>query len=254
MSGFLVDLLAVGAHPDDVELFCGGTVIRAADLGHGTGILDLTRGERASHGTPEERAREAEAAAGVLGVRFRENLGLPDTALDPASREQLCAVVAALRRLRPEILLIPWVEERHPDHEAAGELLRRAVFYAGVAAFDAGPGPRERFVPRQVLHYALRYPFVPSFVVDTSAAATRKAEAIACHASQVTRRPGEAPTLISARDAVAALEARDRYYGSMIGASHGEPLRCVATPGLVDVVRHFRDNPFEGAHAFLPRR
>jgi bacillithiol biosynthesis deacetylase BshB1 len=260
-DGFALDVLAVGAHPDDVELFCGGTLIRLADLGHATGVLDLTRGERASHGTPETRAREAEAAALVLGLRVRENLGLPDTGIDPASRDQLSAVVAALRRLRPELLLIPWIEERHPDHAAAGALLLKAAFYAGVRRFAplergarSADGGHDRFVPRQVLHYAMRYRMTPSFVVDTSSAAARKAQAIACHASQVVRPPGGDATLISSSGAVAAIEARDRWYGSMIGTAHGEPLRAVAVPGLVDPVKHFRDNPFPGAHAFEPPR
>lgn len=252
MSDYGVHLLAVGAHPDDVEICCGGTLIVARGQGHTTGVIDLTRGERASHGTPEERAREAEAAARVLGLTLRENLGLPDGGLDPADDAQLTAVVAALRRVRPEIVLIPWFEERHPDHAAAGALLLKAVFFAGVRRYAEGHGGR--FVPRQTLHYPMRYRLTPSFVVDTTAAAARKAEAIACYASQLTRPAGGDPTLISSEGALAALETRDRWYGSMIGTGHGEPFRAVATPGLVDLVRHFRDNPFEGAHAFEPAR
>lgn len=254
MSDFGLDLLAVGPHPDDVELFCGGTLIRAGEQGHRTGVLDLTCGERATHGTPEVRAREAAAAAEVMGLRLRENLGLPDAGLDPGATEQVEAVVAALRRLRPEIVLIPWVEDRHPDHEAAAALLLKAIFLAGLARYADGAGGAGRFVPRQVLHYAMRQRMIPSFVVDTSAAAERKAAAIACHASQVAPPAGGAPTLIGSAGALAAIEARDRYYGTLIGARLGEPLRAVATPGLVDLVRHFRDNPFAGAHAFEPRR
>lgn len=249
MSGFAIDVLAFGAHPDDVELFCGGTLIRLADLGHSTGIVDLSRGERASHGTPEQRAIEAANASRVLGLRLRENLGLPDTGIDPSSREQLAKAVEVLRRLRPEIVLIPWTEERHPDHAAAGELLLRAAFYCGVRQFECDP-PAERFVPRHVLHYPMRYRLTPSVIVDTSAAAERKMQAIACHVSQMTRQPGEDPTLISSQRSVSAIDARDRYYGSMIGTSHGEPLRSVASLGLVDLVKHFRDNPFSEAQAF----
>jgi bacillithiol biosynthesis deacetylase BshB1 len=249
VSGFGVDVLAFGAHPDDVELFCGGVLIRAADLGHTVGVVDLTRGERASHGTPEERAGEAEAAGRVLGLAFRENLGLPDAGIDASSGAQLAAVVESIRRLRPEIVLAPWIEERHPDHAQCGELLLRAAFFAGVRRVETEP-PTERFVPRCVLHYQMRHRMTPSFIVDTSAAAARKAEAIACHAGQVTTRPGQDPTLIGSAGALDAIEARDRYYGSMIGTSHGEPLRAVGVPGLVDLVRHCRDNPFSQAHAF----
>jgi LmbE family N-acetylglucosaminyl deacetylase len=145
-------------------------------------------------------------------------------------------------------VLIPWTEERHPDHAAAGELLRRAVFFAGVRQYPGATG--ERFVPRQVLHYAMRHRMTPSFVVDTSAAAEDKARAVKCYTTQITRRPGEDETLVSSPGMLAAIDARDRYYGSLIGAPHGEPLRAIATPGLVDPVRHFRDNPFSEAHAF----
>ena len=250
MTDYGVDALAFGAHPDDVELFCGGTLIRLAELGYATGVVDLTRGEKASNGSPEERAREAAAAAAELGLAFRDNLELPDTGLAPVEA-QLVAVVAVLRRRRPEIVLAPWVEDRHPDHAAAAALVARAVFFAGVRRY--APEAGDRFVPRSLLYYAMRHRMTPTFIVDTSAAAARKARAIACYASQLTRRPGDdTPTLISAPGAAAAIEARDRYYGSMIGASHGEPLRSPSTPGLVDPLRHLRDNPFPEAHAFEP--
>jgi bacillithiol biosynthesis deacetylase BshB1 len=245
-----VDVLAFGPHPDDVELFCGGTVIRLGELGHTTAVCDLTRGERASHGTPEERIRETEAASREMGLAFRDNLELPDTGLAPEPA-QLAAVVGVLRRRRPELVLAPWIEDRHPDHAAAGALVTRAVYFAGVRKF--APEHGERFVPRQVLYYATRTRITPSFVVDTSSAAERKARAIACYASQLVRRgPDAVATLISSPRATAAIEARDRYYGSMIGASHGEPLRSPNVPGLVDPIRQFRDNPFAEAHAFEP--
>lgn len=247
MTAYGVDALAFGPHPDDVELFCGGTLIRLAELGYSTGVVDLTRGERASNGTPETRAREAEAAATVLGLAFRDNLELPDTGI-AATDAQIAAVVGALRRRRPELVLVPWLEDRHPDHAAAAQLVARAVFFAGVRRY--APEAGERFVPRQLLYYAMRHRMIPSFIVDTSAAAARKAQAIACYGSQVARAAGAAPTLISAPGALAAIEARDRYYGSMIGATHGEALRSPNTPGLVDPIRHFRDNPFPEAHAF----
>jgi N-acetylglucosamine malate deacetylase 1 len=254
MTGYGVDVLAFGPHPDDVELFCGGTLIRLAELGHTTAIVDLTRGEKASHGTPEERARETEAASAELGLAFRDNLGLPDTEL-AAVPEQIARVVAELRHRRPELVLAPWLEDRHPDHAAAGALITRAVVFAGVRNYAPDAGPR--FVPRQLLYYAMRHRMAPSLIVDTSPAAARKARAIACYASQLARRsdagPGDAdPTLISAPGAIAAIEARDRYYGSMIGTSHGEPLRSPATLGVVDPLRQFRDNPFPEAHAFEP--
>jgi bacillithiol biosynthesis deacetylase BshB1 len=250
MTDYGVDALAFGAHPDDVELFCGGTLIRLAQLGYTTGVVDLTRGEKASHGDPAERAREAAAGAAELGASFRDNLELPDTGLAPVDA-QLAAVVGVLRRRRPELVLAPWIEDRHPDHAAAAALVTRAVFFAGVRRY--APEAGDRFVPRRLLYYAMRHRMTPSFIIDTSPAAARKARAIACYASQLGRRPGDDdPTLISAPGAAGAIEARDRYYGSMIGTSHGEPLRSPSTPGLADPVRHFRDNSFPEAHAFEP--
>jgi N-acetylglucosamine malate deacetylase 1 len=161
MTNFGVDVLAFGAHPDDVELFCGGTVIRLGELGYSTGIVDLTRGEKASHGTVDERAREADAASAELGLAWRDNLELPDTELG-ATTAQITAIVGALRRRRPELVLAPWVEDRHPDHAAASELVTRAVFFAGVQKF--APETGERFVPRQVLYYAMRHRMTPSML------------------------------------------------------------------------------------------
>lgn len=251
-AGYGIDVLAFGPHPDDVELFCGGVLIRCAELGYGTGVVDLTRGELASHGTVEERAREAAAAGAVLGLRLRENLGLPDGSIDASSGgegTQLRQTVAALRRHRPELVLLPWIEERHPDHAAAGVLLTKAIFFAGLLRFETD-APSPRFAPRQVLYYEMRHHMRPSFIVDTSGAWQRKVEAIACHASQRTRRPGEVATLISSPLALEAIEARDRYRGSMIGVGFGEALRSGSALGLADPVAHFRANPFAEAHAF----
>ncbi|HLL83254.1 MAG TPA: bacillithiol biosynthesis deacetylase BshB1 [Longimicrobium sp.] len=254
-----VEVLAFGPHPDDVELFCGGTLLRLADLGHRTGVVDLTRGELASQGTPEERAQEAEASSRILGLTFRENLGLPDGFVFPwsgyeapaeeAARSHLGKAVEVLRRHRPELVLLPWIEERHPDHAAAGVLLTKALFFAGLGKFQTEPA-HERFVPRQVLYYELRHRMTPTFILDTSQAADRKRQAIACFGSQVRRRAGGVPTLVSSPRALEAIEARDRFYGSMIGATHGEPLRAPNVPGLVDPVAHFRQNPFSEAHFF----
>lgn len=282
-EGFGVDVLAFGPHPDDVEMFCGGSLISLAQLGYSTAIIDLTRGERATRGTPEIRAKEAEAAAQVMGLRFRENLGFPDTGISSGSGEdalnpssQLSKVVSALRRHRPEFVLIPWREERHPDHVAASELVSKAVFYAGVGGFPSTPS-LPRHVPRQVLYYALRYQMNPSFIFDISAAASRKMEAMLSYQSQLASGAGlgpqvvvsaEAregikeergdgnlpPPLIGSPQALQAIDARDRYYGSMIGVSHGEAFRLANVLGLSDPIRHFRDNPYSQAHAFEPLR
>jgi len=246
---FGVEVLAVAPHPDDVELFCGGTLLRMAELGHSTAVLDLSRGELASQGTVEERQGEVERASALLGLKLRENLQLPDGGLRDTD-EQVLPVVEALRRIRPELVLIPWEEERHPDHVGASQLLTRAIFFAGLRKFGTG----ERFVPRQVLYYGMRYRMSPTFVMDTSTVRAKKRALMEVFVSQVQRRAGEGQTLISSPGALDAIEIRDRYYGTMIGTDSGEPLRTVNVPGIVDPLTHFRQNPFQEAHAYEPLR
>jgi len=253
-SPYGIDVLAFGPHPDDIEIFCGGVVITLAALGYRTGIVDLTRGELASQGTPEGRAKEAEAGAAVMGVAWRTNLGLPDGFIDAsAGSPHLQPAVASLRAHRPELVLLPWNEERHPDHVAASRLMSRAVFFAALPRFDdrAGGAP---FTPRQVLYYEMRHRMRASFIVDTSAAWDKKAQAISCHESQVARGAAGAPTLISAPLAIAAIEARDRYRGSEIGVRYGEALRTPQALGIADPLAFHRAHSFPAAHAFESRR
>jgi N-acetylglucosamine malate deacetylase 1 len=260
-----LDVLAFGAHPDDVELCCGGLLAGAAARGQRTGIVDLTRGELGSRGTPEIRAREAAQAADILGVSVRENLGLPDGFVNPhaghdeddpgtrAARSQVARAVAVLRRLRPAIVVIPWTHERHPDHEAASALLTRAVFFAGVRKFPTGDQSERPFTPLQVLQYPMRYELEPSFIADISAVADRKAAAIAAYASQFgdpAAGPGVPGPLIASALHLPAREARDRYFGAMIGVTAGEPYLVRGAMGLADPVAHFRDNAFPGALYF----
>jgi bacillithiol biosynthesis deacetylase BshB1 len=258
-----LDLLAFGPHPDDVELFCGGLLASMAARGYRTGIVDLTRGEKSSRGTPETRAAETDAASRVLGLSLRENLGLPDGWLSPwagfeapeAARPRAAAVarvVEVLRRLRPELVLVPWEEERHPDHEAASALVTRALFFAGVRRFEAEPAGAP-FTPRQVLYYPLRHLAEPSFVVDVSATWERKMAAVHCDASQVQPRADGPQTLVGSPLSLTSLEARDRFYGAQIGVTHGEPYVARETLGLVDPVEHFRRNSF-ARPLFFPHR
>jgi bacillithiol biosynthesis deacetylase BshB1 len=252
VSEFGVDVLAFGPHPDDVELFCGGTLLRMRELGHSTAVVDMSRGELASAGTPELRAKEAEAAAALMQLSFRDNLGLPDGGIDASSREQLDRVVSVLRARRPELVLVPYSQERHPDHVATSELITKALFFAGLRKHHIGEahGSSERHVPRQVLYYAMRHRMPPSFVIDTSSVWDRKLAAIACHASQVNRPAGGDATLISSPDTLHALAARDAYYGSLIGVRYGEPLRSASMLGMRDPLAYFRDHAFGPAHAF----
>lgn len=242
--------LAIAPHPDDAELFCGGLLAKLVGQGHRVGVVDLSAGELASQGTPELRREEARAASEVLGLTLRENLGLPDGALDAANPEQLATLVAALRRYRPELLLAPYERERHPDHEAASALATRAAFMAGLRRY-AGDDPQlPPFRPRTLLYYQMRVGFRPSFVVDISAHVATKRAAIACHASQLGRDPkaavegpdGPSGTLISSSDTLAFIDARDRTHGAMIGASHGEAYFCKPALSIGDPISFFRQS------------
>ncbi|MEM6931746.1 MAG: bacillithiol biosynthesis deacetylase BshB1, partial [Myxococcota bacterium] len=166
-----IDLLAIGAHPDDLELSCGGLVALATSRGQTVHLVDLTRGELATNGTPELRATEAAAAAEVLGA-VRHNLGLPDGGLRPDDEAQLRAVVAVLRQLRPHIALGPWPDARHPDHMAASALVTAGCFWAGVRNQWPHLGAPHR--PRHLWQYGQRHDPRPDFVVDISAVAATK--------------------------------------------------------------------------------
>ena len=161
-----IDVIAFAPHPDDVELFCGGTMIRLAELGHRTGIVDLTRGELASNGTAEERAREAAAASSAMRLALRENLGLPDTGLEvtPAMASE---VAAAIRKWRPRLVLGPCPEDLHPDHVAAAQLVKNAYYLATIGKAKAGGWPPHR--PDGLVHYYGHLEPTPSFVVDVNA-------------------------------------------------------------------------------------
>ncbi len=227
-----VDVLAIGPHPDDAELLCGGTLARAADLGQRTAILDLTRGEMATRGTPELRAAEAAAAGRILGLAARENAGLPDADLrnDRHSRE---LIVGWLRRLRPRVVILPFPKGRHPDHRIAAELGRDACFLSGLARYGEGPPHR----PHKVL-YALAFredPVKPTFVVDITEQFPRKLEAIRAYASQFddVTQAGEAfPTGQPLYDLV---ESQSRRYGSLIRRGYGEPFYTEETVEVEDV-------------------
>lgn len=242
-----LDLLAIGPHPDDVEISCGGWLALAADRGQTVGIVDLTRGERATNGTVEVRAAEAAAAATVLGVALRENAGLPDGELRADDEGQVAVVVEALRRLRPDLLLAPWFEDSHPDHGAAYGLARRAAFLAGLVNFRPDLGAPHR--PRRLLHYPQRHEARPDLVVDVTAAADRKRAAIACHVSQVG--PGVATPLNHGVSAE-AWAVRDRYWGASIGVAHGEPYVLGAPVPVADPVAHFAAHPH--TPALVPSR
>lgn len=175
-----VDALALAAHRDDIEITCGGLLIKFADLGYRTGIVDFTAGEMGTRGSAEDRAAEAAAAAHVLGLTHRENLNMPDAKLDNTLANRM-AVATVLRRLRPRLVILPHWRQRHPDHRVAGEIAYDACFLSGLKRMDL-PGEPHR--PRKILYTAfLRQPPY-SFVVDVGAQFERKLAAVRAYVSQ----------------------------------------------------------------------
>jgi bacillithiol biosynthesis deacetylase BshB1 len=231
-----LDILAIGAHPDDVEVGCGGVLIQAADAGLRVGAADLTRGEHGTLGTFEERAAERERATELMGLTTRVQLELPDGAVGTlvGHRDE---VVALIRDTRPAVVLAPYTEDRHPDHAAAGRLARDASFLAGVRKLGGGRAHR----PERVYHYMVHLPFAPSFVVDISAVWNRKWAAMAAYESQFEGDPSTPGTDLAGGSFLALLEARASFHGAMIGADRGEPFFTVGPvslpflPGFQDI-------------------
>jgi bacillithiol biosynthesis deacetylase BshB1 len=229
-----VDLLAIAAHRDDVELTCAGTLLRARDAGYSTGILDLTAGESGTRGSAELRGAEAARAAVLLGVSERLNAGLPDAHLQN-SDDTRRVVVELIRRFAPRTVILPFPVGRHPDHRIASELGRDACFLAGLARYDAGGEPHR---PHKIL-YALAYredPVKPTFVVDITSQFQRKMEAIRCYASQFDGAKNAGEIFPTGQDLYGLVETQNAHYGSLIRTRYGEPFFTHETVRIDDVV------------------
>jgi bacillithiol biosynthesis deacetylase BshB1 len=216
-----LDALCFGAHPDDVELTCGGLVARLAAHGHRVGIVDLTRGERGTRGDVETRAREAQEAGKILGAAVRVSLGLPDCGLDRHDAGQVRAVVECLRQHRPGLVVAPDRHDDHPDHVEASHMVARACYLAGLAGYAAA-GERHR--PGQVLFALYRSGPAPHLVVDVSEAWEKRMAAIRAHKSQLDPGAGAA-TYLTAESFLESVEARARAWGALAGTRHAEGFR-----------------------------
>lgn len=229
-----VDILAIAAHPDDVELTCGGTLIKAVTQGYRTGVVDLTGGETGTHGSRSLRADEAAAAAEVMGVSERRNAGLPDAGLfnTEATRR---VVVEQIRHFRPRVVILPYPIGRHPDHRIASELCRDASYLAGLANYAAEGQPHR---PEKIL-YTLAYredPVKPTFVVDVSAEFDRKLAAIRCYASQFDGKMAAGEIFPAGDDIYENVRVHCARAGSLIRAAYGEPYLTDETVRIDDVV------------------
>jgi bacillithiol biosynthesis deacetylase BshB1 len=214
-----VDLLAVGPHPDDIEIGIGGLVAKHAALGHRVGLCDLTAGEMGSNGTVDERLAEAEAARQVLGAVWRVNLRLPDRAIGISPDHQR-AVASLVRSARPKVVVIPYWTDRHPDHVAASHLLTDGVFNAGLRRYTA---EGEAWKPESVCYYFINDMAVPSFVVDVSDHYETKRRALACHVTQF--QPSQADAIATRLTSVRfrqLVESRDAQFGAVAGVAFAE--------------------------------
>jgi bacillithiol biosynthesis deacetylase BshB1 len=213
------DIVAIVAHPDDAELNCGGTLALAAAQGWRAAVVDLTRGELSTRGTPEIRAEEALDAARALGLTARIQLGLPDGSIEDGV-ETRRRVVDIIRRLRPRVVIAPPREDHHADHMAAGEIVARAMWLSGVMKYLPRLDP---WRPESLIHYVGSRAAIPSSVVDISPVYDRRLAAIRAFRSQFWNpESNEPPTRIASPEFLDQIEGRARYFGFLIGAKYGE--------------------------------
>jgi bacillithiol biosynthesis deacetylase BshB1 len=219
-----VDVLAIFAHPDDVELTVGGTLLKMKSLGYKTGALDVTRGEMGTRGTVEGRAAEADEAAKIMKLDVRENLELPDGHVW-VTEETRTKLVRVLRRLKPKILLTHQADDPHPDHNHIVQLVREASRLCSMQKYDGDFGQARTPAPI-VAHNIFSQRVTPSFIVDISEFVEAKTEAIRVHKSQFYNPNAgahELETRLTSEGFIDELENRSRYFGSLIGVAAGEP-------------------------------
>ena len=228
-----VDIIFFGAHPDDVELSAGGTAAKCVKDGLRIGIVDLTRGEMGTRGTPQTRKKEAQAAARVLGATFRQQLDFQDGNLQ-TGREQELEIIELLRVRRPQLVIAPWPDDRHPDHTRTGRIVTEASFYAGLKSLKTG-APEHR--PQTVLYYMQNYMVPPSFVVDVTKTWKTKMRSIAAYKSQFYDPNSKEPkTFISDPKFLEMIDARGRHFGALIGRSYGEAFVTKQPPVISDLI------------------
>ena len=227
-----VDYLFCGAHADDVELSCSATLATLVKRGARAAILDLTHGEMGTRGTPQQRLREAQKSAKILGAAFRLRLDFGDGGLRTGREEEL-ELIDVIRRTRPRVIFAPYPEERHPDHARAGRLITDAAFYAGLKSLTTS-FPAHR--PQVTACYMQNYMYTPSFVVDVSAAWKTKMRAIAAFKSQFFGTTKGNHTFISRPGFLEMIEARGRHFGALIGVHYGEAYITKQPPKIQDVI------------------
>ncbi len=242
-----LDILAFSAHPDDCELSCGGTIINQVKKGRQVGIVDLTKGELGTRGTPASRAVEAANAAKILGISVRENLDLGDGFFENSKKEQL-AVISMLRKYQPDIVFANALTDRHPDHGKGAQLLKDAFFLSGLEKVETELNGKTqlKWKPRLLLYYVQSQYIQPDIVVDISNSFEQKMQAIYAYTSQFynpqykeSGKRQAAETFISSPHFIKLLEARAIEYGNLHGFQYAEGFNMSYTPGVKDITQIF---------------
>jgi len=232
-----LDILAIAAHPDDVELSCSGTILKHIDSGNSCGILDLTKGELGTRGSAAERVAEAQASASILGLSYRENLGMKDGFIE-YSEINLQRIISKIRMTRPEIVLLNAPRDRHPDHGNASKLSRDACYYSGLSKFRTTHQliDQQPWRPKCVYYYIQDYTLEPDFVVDVSPFLDRKFESIMAFKTQFFEQGMSGPqTPISGKEFMDYLKARMQQWGRPIDADYAEGFIADRTIGISDL-------------------
>lgn len=233
MNSESIDIIFFGAHPDDVELSCGGTVAKCVKDGLRVAIVDLTRGEMGTRGTPQTRKREAANAAKVLGASFRRQLDFGDGNLQ-TGREQELQIIEVLRRATPRLVVAPYPDDRHPDHTRTGRIVTEASFYSGLRALETGLRAHR---PQSVLYYLQNYMVTPSFVVEVTRHWRTKMRSVAAYRSQFHDPKSKEPrTFISDPKFLEMIDARGKHFGALIGAEYGEAFVTKQPPRVDDLL------------------
>jgi bacillithiol biosynthesis deacetylase BshB1 len=227
-----LDVLAIAAHPDDVEQTCGGTLIRMAEMGYRTGVLDLTAGDMGTRGTPEQRVAESEVAARHLLLHWRGNQYMPDARLENTITARM-TLAMRIRELRPRVVILPYWEARHPDHYVCGEIGFEACFLAGLKKLDEYSEPHR---PSKILYSSLYADVKPSFIVDISAQFERRMTALLSYVSQYGETAEGGTLFPNEQEIRDRLGAIARFYGNQIGVKYGEPFVVKEAIQIDDIV------------------
>ncbi|GEP98194.1 bacillithiol biosynthesis deacetylase BshB1 [Chitinophaga cymbidii] len=239
-----LDILAIAAHPDDVELSCAGTLMVHAQQGLKVGIVDLTRGELGTRGTPEGRLIEAQDACALMGLEIRENLGLADGFFQNTREDQL-AVIRAIRKYRPEIVLANAIDDRHPDHGRAARLIADSCFMAGLRKIETSDNgqPQQAWRPKQVFHFLQDRFHQPDFVVDITPVIEKKMEAIKCFKTQFLAAEDHEPqTYISSPGFFDSVLYRAKMLGKMVGVPYAEGYTSAKMIGVRSLMDFIHEN------------